>query len=36
MGMGYAALAGLPLQVNDILQWSTLHYTPISLYQQFS
>ena len=31
MGMGYAALAGLPLQVNDILQWSTLHYTPISL-----
>ena len=29
MGMGYAALAGLPLQVNDILQWSTLHYTSI-------
>ena len=26
MGIGYAALAGLPLQVNEMLRWSTLHY----------
>ena len=26
MGIGYAALAGLPLQVNEMLQRSTLHY----------